>query len=397
LLLAGALALCAITACRHDASEGATAAPPKDGSLHAPAPVPTPAIPGLERLRIEGSRFVTRAGSTFEWRGITAFRLVDYIADGESGRAEAFLDWAAQQRLTVVRVLTMMGGLFDLRPEDGRRALPRLLELAAFRGLYVEVVALAGTADIAVDLTEHVESIGRILADHPNGLLEIANEPVHPSQAPEVHKPDALAALATRVPRDVPVSLGSIERGDGFGAGTYITWHAPRESGRGGWGHVLALAEGAALLARWQKPVVSDEPIGAGPAFQPGRRDDDPWRFRAAAILTRLAGMGATFHYDAGIHARVPDGRELDCFKAWNEAWALLPRDVEREGTFVASGGAVKDYDRRSIAGVFERSSASRGWILVIGDDAAALTLNEGWTIAGTRRIDGGRLLQITR
>jgi hypothetical protein len=348
-------------------------------------------------LRIEGPHFVTRAGGAFEWRGITAFRLVDYIADGESGKAEAFLDWAAQRQLSVVRVLTMMGGLFDLRPEDGRRALPRLLELAAARGLYVEVVALAGTADITVNLTQHVESIGRILADHPNGLLEIANEPVHPSQSPEVHQPDVLASLAARVPRDVPVSLGSIERGDGFGAGAYITWHAPRESGRGGWAHVLALADGAALAARWRKPVVSDEPIGAGPEFQPGRRDNGPARFRAAALLTRLAGLGATFHYEGGIHARVPDGRELECFNAWNEAWTLLPRDVEREGTFAANGGVVQDFDRQAIAGVFERSSASRGWILVIGDDAAALRLSEGWTIAGTRRIDGGRLLQITR
>jgi hypothetical protein len=260
-------------------------------------------------------------------------------------------------------------------------------------------VALAGTADIPVNLDEHVEATGRILDTHPNGLIEIANEPVHPSQSAEVQRPQVLAALAARVPREIPIALGSIERGDGFGAGTYITWHAPRDSGRGGWGHVLALAAGADLLARWQKPVVSDEPIGAGPEFQPGRRDNDPARFRVAAILTRLAGMAATFHYDAGIHARVPDGRELECFNAWNEGWALLPTDVERDGTFAAGGGAsgaVKSFDQ-GIAGVFERTGASRGWVLVIGDHASALTLNDGWAIAETRRIDGGRLLTVTR
>ena len=51
---------------------------------------------------------------------------------------------------------------------------------------------------------------------------------------------------------------------------SYITWHSPRESGKAGWAHVLALAEGADLLARWKKPVISDEPIGAGPAFSRG-------------------------------------------------------------------------------------------------------------------------------
>ena len=139
----------------------------------------------------------------------------------------------------------MMSGLFDLQPEAGRRALPRVLELAAKHGLHVEVVGLANTLDIPVNLEEHVAEIGRILAAHPNGFLEIANEPVHPSQSAEVQKPEVLAALAKRVPATVPVALGSIERGDGFGAGAYITWHAPRESGRGGWGHVLALAQGA--------------------------------------------------------------------------------------------------------------------------------------------------------
>ena len=93
------------------------------------------------------------------------------------------------------------------------------------------------------------------------------------------------------MPREIPVALGSIERGDGFGEGSYVTWHAPRESGKGGWGHVLELAQGAALLERWKKPVVSDEPIGAGAAFQPGRRDDVPARFRAAALLTRLRDL----------------------------------------------------------------------------------------------------------
>ncbi len=208
-----------------------------------------------------------------------------------------------------------------------------MLELAAKHGLYVEVVAFAGTADIPVDLQGHIDGIASILAAHPNAVLEIANEPVHPSQSAEVQNPAVLKALAARVPSDIPVALGSIERGDGFGDGKYITWHAPRESGRAGWSHVHALAEGADLLARWKKPVISDEPIGAGPAFQPGRRDDAPARFRAAALLTRLIGLGATFHYEAGLQARVPDGRELECFSAWNEAWTLLPADVEHRGT----------------------------------------------------------------
>lgn len=352
------------------------------------------------RLRIAGTHFTAPDGSVFQWRGVTAFRLVDYVADGQEELAAKYLAWAASQGLTVVRVLTMMGGQFDLRPEDGRRALPRVLDLAATHGLQVEVVAFAGTADISVNLQDHIDGINRILAAHPNAVLEVANEPVHPSQSAEVQNPAVLKALAARVAADVPVSLGSIERGDGFGEGGYITWHSPRESGRGGWGHVLAVAEGADLLARWKKPVVSDEPIGAGPVFQAGQRDDAPARFRAAALLTRLAGLGATFHYEAGLQARVPEGRELACFNAWNQAWTLLPRDVERHGAFAmpgAPGSIVAAHDRQRIIGIYERTDAASGWILVLGDSSATVTLTTGWSVHESRPVDGGRLLSVTR
>ena len=397
-VLAVAVSLLGVASACRDAS------PPPDAT---PSPAPAPAAAGSQaprigagRLRIEGTHFLKPDGTTFEWRGITAFRLVDFVADGREDEAAAYLTWAAKEGLTIVRVLTMSGGLFDLRPEDGRRALPRMLELAAARGLRVEVVALADTLAVPVNLQEHVDEIGRIVAAHPNAVLEIANEPVHPSQSPEVHRPDVLAALAARLPREIPVSLGSIERGDGFGDGGYITWHSPRESGKGGWGHVLALAAGADILARWKKPVVSDEPIGAGPVFQPGRRDDAPARFRAAALLTRLAGLGPTFHYEAGLHALVPEGRELECFNAWNEAWTLLPADVERLGVFRAGGtpgSVVTAFDRSAILGIYERSDAATGWILVLGGEDAVVTLSDGWSVRETRRVDGGRLLNVTR
>jgi len=396
-VLAGAVPLLGLASACRDAS------PPSDAT---PAPAPAPAAGSQEprigagRLRIEGTHFVKPDGTAFQWRGITAFRLVDLVADQQEDEAATYLTWAASRGLTIVRVLTMSGGLFDLRPEDGRRALPRMLELAATRGLRVEVVALADTLAVPVNLQEHVDAIGRIVTAHPNAVLEVANEPVHPSQSAEVHKADVLGALADRLAREIPIALGSIERGDGFGAGSYITWHAPRESGRGGWGHVLALAQGADLVARWKKPVVSDEPIGAGASFQPGRRDDAPARFRAAALLTRLAGLGATFHYEGGLHARVPAGRELECFDAWNEAWTLLPPEVERLGGFRAGGtpeSVVAAFDRKGISGIYERSDAATGWILVLGDAAAGLTLKTGWTVRETRRIDGGRLLSVTR
>jgi hypothetical protein len=265
-------------------------------------------------LRISGTQFIKADGSAFEWRGITAFRLVEFVAHGKEADADAFLAWAASKKLNLVRVLAMADGLFKLSPADGQRALPRLLELAQKHHLHVEVVALADTAAIAVDAAAHVKAVGAVCARYPNALIEIANEPVHPTQARALHYAGYVKSLAALVPAGVPVSLGSVERGDGFAAGSYLTWHAPR-SGPGGW--PAQIAHGAALVDRFKKPVVNDEPIGAADKAVPGRRDNNPARFRQAAAASLRAGLGATFHYEGGLQARRPTRIEMACLDAW--------------------------------------------------------------------------------
>lgn len=263
-------------------------------------------------LRVSGTQFITPDGSRFEWRGITAFRLVELVAHGREADADAYLKWAAAKQLTLVRVLVMADALFKLSPADGVRALPRLLEIASRHGLYVEAVALADTAAIRVDIPAHVRAVAEICAGHRNAILEIANEPAHPTQARVLHDPAFLQQLARLLPDGAPVSLGSIEANDGYGAGDYVTWHAPR-----GGDHVRNLRRGSELIRRFEKPVVSDEPIGAADVAIPGRRDNSPDRFRAAAMATREAGMGATFHYESGLQAKLPSAVELKCLDAW--------------------------------------------------------------------------------
>ena len=352
-------------------------------------------------LRVTGTSFATADRHPFQWRGITAFRLLEYVARGKDDEVERFLSWAEGQRLTVVRVLAMGSGWMNLSAEDGRRALPRLLELAAAHQLHVEIVALAGTRDAPLNLDAQLDAIGKIVSEHDNALIEIANEPGHPSQLPEIHRPETLVKLRSRVPRTIPVALGLVEGLDRSSAGDYITWHAPRDSGSGGWGHVLALAEGPDLLKRWNKPVVSDEPIGAGPALEPGRRDDSPARFRAAGVLTRLTGLGATFHYEGGLQAAIPTGRELECFNAWNEARTLLPSDIERTGTFRRArdeGAAVVDYSSDKALGVFERQRGNLAWVAVINPTQGfSMRWGTGWNPQQTRRLDGVWLINARR
>jgi hypothetical protein len=344
-----------------------TAAP---GAPHAAA---------LTRLEIRGTQFTRANGTNFDWRGISAFRLLEMIVGGRASEAEAYLDWCSAAGLTVVRVLTMAKHLFELAPDHGRAALPRLLEMAEKRGLYVEVVVLADTAVVALDVDHHVREVGAIAAKHPNAIVEIANEPVHHTQTPRVREPAELERLARLIPDAVPVALGAPD-GDEFPTADYATVHFPRDSGDGGWGHVTALASGVELLRKWGKPLVNDEPIGAGEQFDPGRRDTDPERFRAAALLSRMVGMGATFHYEDGLHARVPVGRQRACFDAWQEAWALLP--AGQDFKFFVPG--AQESPVQSVKGDF-----AGAYIAVRGDDAWLLvtrtrgeidvTWSQGW------------------
>ena len=263
-------------------------------------------------LRVSGTRFLKPDGAVFEWRGITAFRLLEFVAHGREAEADAYLKWAASKKLNVVRVLAMADGIFQLSPADGQRALPRLLDLARKHDVYVEVVALTGTAVIPVDMAQHVKAIGEICARHPNALLELANEPGHSTQSPAVHDAAQMQSLAKLVPKGVPLALGSVEYGDGFAVGTYVTWHAPRTAR---W--PAEIAAGAALVTRFKKPVVNDEPIGAADLAVAGRRDNNPENFRRAAAATRRAGLGATFHYDGGIQTRPLTTIETACLDAW--------------------------------------------------------------------------------
>ena len=317
-------------------------------------------------LRIEGTRFVRADGSPFDWRGITSFRLVEFVAHGREADADAYLAWAASKKLTVVRVLAMAGGIFPLPPDEGVRALPRLLDLAQKHGIIVEVVALASTSEYTFDIDAHVRAVARICAEHPNAVLELANEPGHRSQAAVVHDPEYMQRLATSLPREVPVSLGSVEYDVRFAQGSYVTWHAPRKPE---WAHILIIAGGADLIRRFNKPVVSDEPIGAGDRVEQGRRDNTPERFRAQALVSRLAGLGATFHYNGGVQSARPTATEMACLDAWTEGLDALPRHAGDRGTFrrAEANDPLVSFDPGQVAAVFVRATDRNASVLAVG------------------------------
>ena len=382
--------LCAfLIGCRQPAPEGAAAASSPSTGPSTPAPVAAPQSASPFPLRVEGNRFVDATGRPFEWRGITAFRLAEMLVTGREADVVAYLDWAQAERLTVVRVLLMAQHLFKLTPEAGRQALPRLLDLAKARGLAVEAVALADTKDVRFDVEAHVREVGRIAQEKGNALVELANEPGHPTQDERLHDPAFLARLATLVPEPVIVALGSLEYGEEYAAADYATTHVPR--GKQPWDHVYAVADAVRLVYALKKPLISDEPIGAAEKREPGRRDNEPARFAAAAALTRFTGMGATFHHEGGLYGRRPEGREAACLAAWQAGLALLD-GVSLAGDFAVGERAARVATASGEQRVYARVTETEAVVLLIGPGPSQVTWAQGWKEARRAAVPGVQL-----
>ena len=129
-------------------------------------------------------------------------------------------------------------------------------------------------------------------------------------------------------------------------------------------------------------------PLARRSAPVPGRRDNEPGRFAAAAALTRIAGLGATFHYEGGLQAHIPAGRELECFQAWSaglDAVASMPGG----GRFLASA------DLASIAGVsgaravFGRLYDKEVWVVLIDPAEPRIEWKAPWQEASRVGLPG--------
>jgi hypothetical protein len=301
-------------------------------------------------------------GRPFVWRGVTAFRLVDHLADGRELAATAYLDWARDTGFTLVRTLSTVHGWADLAPEAGASALPRLLELAAARGLYVEVVAVGDSSSRRYDWRAHARRVAGICAAAPNCLFEFANEPGHGAQDPALADMAAVDQMAADAVRDLPHFLWTAGSAGADTAlvptGRYVVRHLDR----GGEPLLIAgrVRELGALSAITGKFTVNDEPIGADEldaALTGRQRVARPEVFYAMAVLCRLFEVGCTFHLEDGLATVVPGPVQQEAARDFIEASRLLPeagdwqpigptdaRSPARRGEG-AEGGAILSID----------------------------------------------------
>jgi hypothetical protein len=209
----------------------------------------------------------------------------------------------------------------------------RLFGMAADRGLYVEIVALADTASYGMDtagLRAQAAAVGSLAAGHSNVVMQIANEHYHPTQSRELHDAAVLAELGRLIPPQVlHTESAAAEDSANAPQGRYITRHLARS------GSPAEMLAGVQLLGslavRTGRPVVNGEPIGAAERDQPGRRLSDPGFFRELARRTSAAGLaGGTFHCEDGLRARIPGPVQQACARAWVQGSRVSPPPTPR-------------------------------------------------------------------
>jgi len=344
-------------------------------------PFPRPPS-GLSAIAPCGRLLCLDEGSPFRWRGVTAFALLDQVAEGRLDDARAFLRWAHDTGFTLVRVLAMNpGGWFDLPVADGRRALPRLLSIASEHSLRVQIVALANTAgqDEAF-LREQVREVGRLCSMSSNCVMEIANEPYHRTQA-RLNDPALMRRLQQEVPDNVVVAWGAAQSDTSatLAGGDYVVVHMARGGER--WDRLARMTGLEAMSRQTGKFVVDNEPIGAAEKPEPSRRDDAPAAFFAQGALSRVLGIGSTFHCQDCLLARIPHPVQQQAADAFIAGATIAPDDVTL--TFVpatdsgvpAGGTRTRDARPRVFAGV----AGSRAWVVFVGLDGSKASWRGGW------------------
>lgn len=267
-------------------------------------------------------------------------------------------------------------------PASARARLPFVLEQALGRDLMVEVTAITGSAT-NFDVVEHIAEINKILVNYPNALLELANEPYHPTQSERVHDPSYLRTLAELVDPKLLYAFGAAEEdeSDMMAGGEYVTVHLDR--GRDKWNMARRVRELAALSENTKKFVMDNEPIGAADASDPGKRERDPAVFFTLGALDRLFEVGSVFHSDNGLHCLPLSEHVRACAEAHLAGHRAI--DTEDRLAFMNAGWAgspvVKgNFDQliRAYSGV----AGNAGYTVVVGHTDAGLGTVEfgnGW------------------
>jgi hypothetical protein len=264
----------------------------------------------VDRVHVDGKVFRDTSGAIWPYRGATSFLLLKRFAAGED--IVPYLDHRRDAGANILRVLTNVSW-GPLAPTDYTDVqLRQFLALVHSRGLRVEVVALADALNWSLaQQRAHVQRVLDAVADMGAlDFVEVSNEAFKNSKPPA----EVMAGVTRRRPDLVMAAGGDNATCDNLTPFVldYVTLHNERKDEwprtakdelelRDGFGCGDKPGYGGAHV-----PVVSDEPMGAAEANEPGRRSNVADDFYWFAATSQLLGAGGTFHSEAGLTASEP-------------------------------------------------------------------------------------------
>jgi len=357
------------------------------------------------RVRAVQRHFQNDAG-WFAWRSVSDLPGIGYILNG--GREQQLVDrldaYAAANR-TIVR----MCGMLNWNPPDNFSprtpgywdAAAHAYDLVTARGLYLEPCFFADAQIIVPDPQERqawMTQYGGFCAPRPGVIPQIANEPFKNGWS-EADDP-ALLALAEQLAailRHRDFSIGDPQDGDNPDASAETTarlvtlsqhsrivvMHPDRGShgDASRWRRWIDHLEGFSDVLPELAPdtaLAFDEPMGAGPQYQDGRRDNDPDAFTAAQMVALAVGCGYTYHWmqGEGLSADNLPGIASELLPAvpvspdwryYNDSWSGAPT----EGiTWTGATGKLRNLVR-----------GNQAWTVAYGEgDWNSVKWRAGWT-----------------
>lgn len=255
-----------------------------------------PSTSAVVPLRADGKIFRTADGTSWRWKGVSAFKLLARWAAGENIqpfldayrgfnllRVWPYVEWGAGKSWDITDAATINAFLADMNR----------------RGWYVEFTLLTDDAPARL---AWAQGLVPQLDAHPGLLLEGGNEPL-------THKTiDTPALKSVLAASGFLYASGDYEDSDRF-YGTYGVTHTARTTDWPRRGHDLMEFYGGGGPNTPQDPAHKNPWVGDEPA----KLQDVPvvaadWRayFGTCAIL----GAGATFHCETGKYADVPTADE---------------------------------------------------------------------------------------
>jgi len=343
--------------------------------------------PPLLPVRAEGRFFTTTAG-TYRGRWTSGLSL---LARSPAERA-AFLDWAARTGFDGVRVFAGALTWANQTPDSARANLPALIQETIARGLYLYLVVVTDSAT-GYPVEAHMQQVSAIVAPYSHVILEGANELGHSTQSSLVNDIRGFEVVSARsMPNGHIWSLGAMlgldEMGpDGTyppdGAAPFNTAHLDRS--RDQWNQVRRIREIAGISEGTGKPAISGEPIGAGEADDPGRRESDPAFFFAMGALCRLFELGAcVFHSEDGLNARLPQPNQQACADAFLAGFRSIHAQTDARLAYRNAGWTGTDVPVQSFTNavrVYSGITGNDGYTVVVGDSGVQVQWKNGYHI----------------